>query len=138
MGYESTLYGEIAIVPPLRWAQIQNHPHYGRQRAQSHHLCVYLVGREDVVETDDGPLTKRTAYAIAFAWDRAVKIYEVVDEVQRLVDAFPDHEFRGEFRGVGTDFGDIWLLRVDTDRKVQRILPVITWPDGTVLRNERY
>lgn len=138
MGYDSTLAGELRIEPPLKWAECKDSPHLGYERARKNSKGVYLVDRSEPVETDDGTLTRRYADSVAFAWDYPVKLYDIVDEIQALVDTYPDHEFTGEFRGTGTDFGDVWLLRVNAGRKVERILPTITWPDGTVLKNERY
>lgn len=138
MGYDSTLAGELRIEPPLKWAQIKDSQHLGCERARENSKGVCLVERSDPVETDEGTLNRRYADSLAFAWDYPVRLYEIVDEIQALVDAYPDHEFTGELRGEGCDFGDIWLLRVNAGRRVERILPTITWPDGTVLKNERY
>jgi hypothetical protein len=138
MGYDSRLAGELTIKPPLKWADIKDSQYLGAERARENHKGVCLVGRSEPVETDEGTLTRRYADSVAFAWDYPVKLYEVVEEIQDLVDSYPDHEFAGELRGTGSDFGDIWLLRVGVDRRVERILPTITWPDGTVLKNEHY
>lgn len=138
MGYDSSLAGELRIEPPLTWAQIKDSEHLGCERARENGKGVCLVERDELVETDEGTLTRRYADSVAFAWDYPVKLYDIVAEIQTLVDAYPDREFTGEFRGEGYDFGDIWLLRVNADRRVERILPTITWPDGSVLKNEHY
>lgn len=138
MGYDSSLAGELTIEPPLRWAEYKDSPWYGVDRARNTGKALRLAEQREKVETDDGPLERRTAEAVVFAWEYPVKMYDLVDELQALVDAFPGHEFTGEMRGTGTDFGDIWLLRVNADRKAERVLPTITWPDGSVLLNERY
>lgn len=138
MGYHTSLAGGFEITPPLRYVEYKDSRHNGMQRARDNSLGVYLVETSDTVETDNGPLERRSAVRVSYAWPSPEKLYDVVTELQALVDAYPDHEFTGEFRGVGTDFGDIWLLRVGEDRKVVRVLPRITWPDGSVLRNERY
>ncbi len=139
VGYDSTLSGGFTIDPPLRYVEFKDSPFgAGGEKAREAGLGVCLVEERETVETDDGPLERRTASRVVFAWNYPVKLYDIVTELQGLVDAFPDHEFTGEFQGEGSDFGDIWLLRVTEDRKVVRILPTITWPDGTVLHNERY
>lgn len=138
MGYNTRLSGQITISPPLRWTQYKDSPFYGSEQARDNGKGICLVEQRDVVDTDDGPLEKRTATRVVFAWDYPVKLYNAVDELQALVDEYPGHEFIGEFRAEGEDFGDIWLLRVNDDRKAERVLPTITWPDGTVLVNERY
>ncbi len=138
VGYDTILRGELVIEPPLRYGEYKDSPHNGQQRAQENKLGVYLAEDRETVETDDGVLDVRTAGRVVYAWPRAEKLYDIVPELQRLVDAHPGHAFTGEFRAEGDDFGDIWLLRVNADRKVERVLPTITWPDGTVLRNERY
>jgi hypothetical protein len=126
------------IEPPLKWAEFKDSKHYGLDRAREAGLGVHLLVKTEHVETDDGPMERRTAVALEFAWTEWVKLYDIVEELQALVDAHPDHDFVGEFQGTGTAFGDMWLLRVNENRKVERILPTITWPDGTVLHNERY
>lgn len=138
MGYNSTLYGEFGIEPPLRWSEYRDSPFYGHERAQENGKGVCLAEDVKNVDTDDGPMERRSATRVVFAWDYPTRLYEIVDELQSLVDAHPEHEFVGEFRGQGEDFGDIWLLRVNANRKVERILPTITWPDGRVLTNTRY
>lgn len=138
MGYDSRLHGKLTIEPPLTWAEIKDSPHLGDERARGNHKAVCLVERTEEVETDEGTLTRRYADSVVFAWDYPVKLYDIVEEVEDLVDAHPGHEFGGELRGTGSDFGDIWLLRVTADRSVERILPTITWPDGSVLKNEHY
>lgn len=138
VGYESRLAGELTIDPPLKWAEFKDSPHRGSELARQNHKGVQLVDRSEAVETEDGTLMRQYADSVAFAWGFPVKLYDIVDEIQALIDTYPDHEFTGELRGTGTDFGDIWLLRVNADRKVERILPTITWPDGSVLKNEHY
>lgn len=138
MGYDSSLAGELRIEPPLKWAEYKDSEHCGYERARENGKGVQLVDRSEEVETEDGTLTRRYCDSVAFAWNYPVKLYDIVEEIQALADAYPDHEFTGELRGEGYDFGDIWLLRVNNDRKVERILPTITWPDGSVLKNERY
>lgn len=136
MGYTSSLRGELTIEPPLRWAEYKDSPWAGRARAQANHKGLCLVETTETVVTDDGPLERHMAVRVEGAWATPEKLYDIVEELQELVDAHPDHEFTGELRGEGNDFGDIWLLRVNADRKVERVLPTITWPDGSVLVNE--
>lgn len=138
MGYTTSLSGELRIDPPLRWAEYKDSPWLGGDRARSNHKGLCLLQDKETVETDDGPLERRTAGRVVYAWDNPEKLYDIVDELQALVDAHPDREFTGEFRARGEDFGDIWLLRINADRKAERVLPTITWPDGSVLVNERY
>lgn len=138
MGYNSTLRGEIEISPPLRWGQYKDSDFYGYDRAQGNDKGIYIVGDSEKVETLDGTLEKRTAARIEFAWPYAVKLYDVVEELQEIVDAYPDHSFTGEFEGSGANFGDIWKLVVGEDRQVRKILPTITWPDGSVLDNPHH
>lgn len=138
MGYDSGLDGELLIEPPLRWAEYRDSEYFPADVARDKNHGVCLVETRETVDTEDGPLERRTAVRVVFAYDYRVKLYDIVADLQALVDAHPGHQFTGEFRGSGYDFGDIWLLRVNADRKVERVLPTITWPDGTVLVNERY
>lgn len=138
MSYLSIMNGGFEIQPPLPWKAFKDSPHRTLDLARRAGLGVHLLIHSEPVEVDDGVLDRRIATSLEFAYTDGVKLYGIVEELQALVDANPDHEFVGDFQGTGTDFGDMWILRVDQDRKVQRILPTITWPDGSVLRNDRY
>ena len=55
---------------------------------------------------------RRTGVAVVPAWWERVKLYDILSELQRLVDAFPGHTFDGELFGEGAEFGDLWRLTV--------------------------
>jgi hypothetical protein len=139
MGYTSTIWGEITIDPPLTWAQAKDHPFRKPDGGDVNwRTALCLVMHEENQETDRGVLHLRQGVGVQYAWERPEKCREVLGELQRIVDlAGPAHTFTGALEGTGSDFGDIWLLRVIDGRAV-RWLPTITWPDGTVLVNDRY
>jgi hypothetical protein len=138
VGYDSSMFGGLHVDPPLSWSEFKDSPYYPVSAARAGGKSVCLVETSETVETDDGPLERRQAAEVVFAWTYPVKLYDLLDHIQALVDAHPGHEFTGMFHGEGADFGDIWRVYVNADRKVVRELPLITWPDGSVLRNTRY
>lgn len=139
MSYYSRLNGSLTIAPPLRWGEYKDSPHLG-DRAAANHLCLKLTDHTVREETEDGVMERRFADQVSYAFDRAENhVGDCLDELQALVDSHPEHQFLGEFEGEGNDFGDLWRLRVSPDtRKVERILPRITWPDGTETTNRHY
>jgi hypothetical protein len=132
MGYETELRGELMIQPLLRWAQYKDSQHLGLDNAKKNNKSLYLLESSTPVETEEGILERRQAYGLGFAWPYPVKMYDILEELQALVDAVgPEHRITGEMRAEGSDFADIWKLTVVAGRAV-RLIPTITWPDGTV------
>lgn len=137
MGYTTGLTGHIKIEPPLKWTRSKDHPLYvpdGKEPAGALKLLVV----EDQVETDDGKLARLLGVALVFAWDYPVTCYDILSELQQAVDyAGPGHEHIGEMYASGEDWNDLWKLAV-VKGKASRLIPTITWPDGTVEDNDRY
>jgi len=128
MGYTSTIEGEFAIEPPLTYSEMQQLNFLTKSQARSigASICVHVDKRE--VETQEGILTKTEGVAIGDAWGgEAVKRYDIVNEIQSIINAFPGHEFSGCIEGFGEETGDLWRLYV-VDRKVKRVEPQIVWP----------
>ena len=122
MGYNTSVTGEIRIEPPLAWREFKDSPFAGRD------MDVKLRIDEETVDTDDGPLIRKTASAIVPAWEDSYKAYKLIDHVQQAIDAFPGHTFTGRLECEGEENTDIWRVVIRDGRAV-RIEPRIVWPD---------
>lgn len=63
-------------------------------------------------------------------WEDEARGYNIVDHVQEVINAHPDHEFSGRLDCSGEESGDLWRLEVH-DRRAVRVQPRIVWPDGS-------
>jgi hypothetical protein len=122
MGYNTSVTGEIRIEPPLAWREFKDSPFAGRD------MDVKLRIDEETIDTDDGPLIRKTASAIVPAWEDSYKAYKLIDHVQQAIDAFPGHTFTGRLECEGEENTDIWRVVIRDGRAV-RIEPRIVWPD---------
>jgi len=125
MGYTSTVHDNediLAIRPPLNHAEVKKFP-------ESAGTNFTLVTQRKVIETDTGTLTVWSASALTLTDPyQPSKRYDLVKELQEVVELYPDHEFSGFFELIGED-GVIWRVRVDSDRKVMQVFPKLTWPE---------
>lgn len=129
MGYNTRYTGAIGIEPPLTWAQIKDSP-YLPESAEKNFPDVKLRVIETTTETEDGVLTRRVADAIVPVTDESYKGYGIVETVQKIIDAYPGHEFTGRFDCEGEEAPDLWRLVV-RDGRATRVEPQITWPEGS-------
>jgi hypothetical protein len=127
MGYNTSYKGAIQIEPPLTWAEIKDSP-YLPDAAWNKGLDVKLNVVEEIVDTDEGTLTRRSADAIVPVTEDSYKGYDIVQTVQKLIDAHPGHEFTGRFDCEGDDSGDVWRLVVKNGRAV-KVKAQIVWPE---------
>ncbi|MFK0062661.1 DUF6205 family protein [Streptomyces werraensis] len=122
MGYNTSVTGEIRIEPPLSWREFKDSPFTGQD------MDVKLRIDAETVDTDDGPLMRKTASAIVPAWEDSYKAYKLIEHVQQVIDAFPGHTFTGRLECEGEENTDIWRVIV-RDGRALRIEPRIVWPD---------
>lgn len=122
MGYYTRYDGEISIEPPLTWNEIRN-----SDWATGTKFTVKLRIAEEIVETDDGTLTRRTADALIPLAEDCYK-GDVIPSVQKAIEDFPGHIFNGRFDCKGEDAGDLWRLVV-RNGGVKKVEPRIVWPD---------
>lgn len=121
MGYRARFSGEITITPPLTWAEIK---HKSRRGLQDLRIRLH----EDVTDTDQGQNRIVTGVAVApGTTDEAYAGYDMVPELQSLVDAYGSHEFSGHIEATGEE-GDQWRLLV-RDGKAIQVYPRVVWPD---------
>jgi hypothetical protein len=122
MGYNTSVTGEIRIEPPLAWREFKDSPFAGRD------MDVKIRIDEETVDTDDGPLIRKTASAIVPAWEDSYKAYKLIEHVQQAIDAFPGHTFTGRLECEGEENTDLWRVVIRDGRAV-RVEPRIVWPD---------
>jgi hypothetical protein len=62
-------------------------------------------------------------------YDEPAKADEVEEDLQRLIDAFPGHDFHGFISGAGENNEDMFRLYVYEGRVVKHS-PEIVWPSA--------
>jgi hypothetical protein len=126
MGYYTTVDGEIAIDPPLTWAEFKSSPFYRADGPSERD--VRLKVDEEVVDTDEGQLIRKTAAVLEGAYEGGFKAYHLVEHVQEAIDTFPGHTFTGRLECAGEDGADFWRVVVRNGAAV-KVEPRIVWPD---------
>lgn len=130
MGYYTRVTEEIVIVPPIPWEDIKDSPFLPDNAGRSNdYRDVKFRIVEEAVDTPEGRLYKRSAAAVEPAWEDSFKAYYIVEHLQELVDAYPNHQFTGFLYGEGEENDDIWRLLVNKDRRAVQIKPRMVWPD---------
>lgn len=122
MGMLTKYQGEISINPPLNWMEIQ------RTEIEVKDSQVRLDILTQEVHTEEGTLVRKTCAAIEPWKEEAYKGYDVQGVLQSIIDMHPEHTFSGYFECFYEEPGVMWRLVV-TGRTVQKIEPVITWPE---------
>lgn len=131
MGYNTRVDGEFAINPPLTWNEIKNSPFNqpGREGLWcAEKIDLGLRVNETSVDTDDGPLLRRTASALVMPYIDEYRAYTLIEQVQQCIDLFPGHTFNGRLDCEGEETGDLWRVVIRDGRAV-RVEPRIVWPD---------
>lgn len=131
MGYVTQARGQITITPPIPWAQAN-----GTEWMPDdwNGPDVKFVLTETPV---DGGAFTRQAVAVVQRDDSEPRNYQLAEDLQRLIDAYPGHEFTGRFDCHGESAGDIWRLEVH-GRQAVKVEPRIVWPDGTETTRRDY
>lgn len=73
-------------------------------------------------------LTSLAGATIVPAWPEPYKAYNLVEHVQKIIDAFPGHTFTGHF-DCNTEGEYLWRV-VIREGKAVKVEPKIVWPDG--------
>jgi len=130
MGYYARYTGSIEISPPLPWNLIKDHPALpaGIYGGSFGDRDVRLVVETELIDTEDGVLSKQRAVSVEPITEDAFKGYEMQAHLQEVVDAAPGRTFTGHIDATGED-GQKWRFKV-VDGTVQRFEPVLTWPEG--------
>jgi hypothetical protein len=128
MGYTTRVEGEFAIMPPLSWPEFKDSKFAPDNAESSHSPSLILRVAEDAVDTADGPLLRRTATALVMREIDEYRAYDLLEEVQEAIDAFPGRTFTGRLNCEGEETGDLWRVVIRDGRAV-RVEPRIVWPD---------
>jgi len=121
MGYYTRYSGEIHIEPPLTWTEAKSGP--GLQDLR-------LRTVEHGFQTDEGRSVTVTASAVMPLTDQPYKGYDIIEELQALVDAHGKrHEFIGHIEALGEQPYDMWRLMVKGGKAV-KVKPRIVWDEG--------
>lgn len=128
MGYTTRVTGEFAITPPLTWTEFRDSSFAPHNIEDSYEPSLILRVDEDTVDTDEGPLLRRTATALVMRDIDEYRAHGLLDEVQAAIDAFPGHEWSGRLDCEGDRNGDMWRVLVRNGRAV-KVEPRIVWPD---------
>lgn len=128
MGYETNMNGEIEIVPPIPWKYVRESvflPDNARSGDRFNRCDIMFRIEEKRVDRDEGIMVVRSAVALV----PTHSTYEgnILARLQEVIDAFPEHEFRGRIDGVGEENEDMWRLKV-VDRIATRFTPKLVWP----------
>jgi hypothetical protein len=129
MGYITRFHGELTIEPPLSWAEVRSSD-FAPERFDANRLDVKIRVEETEVDTDDGLIIRRPGVALVPAYEDDMRGYNIVEHVQRFIDAYPDHALTGRLDCEGEQAGDLWRLEVHDGRAVA-VRPRIVWPDGS-------
>ena len=128
MGYTTHVDGEFAIEPPPTWNEFKDSEFAPHNAKNSWEPSLILRVTEESVDTDEGPLLKRTATALVMREIDEYRERGLVAEVQKAIDSFPGHTFTGRLECEGEENTDLWRVIVRNGRAV-RVEPRIVWPD---------
>jgi len=128
MGYTTRVDGEFAITPPLTWNEFKDSEFAPDNAKSGWEPSLILRVDEDSVDTDEGPLLRRTATALVMREIDEYRERGLVDEVQKAIDSFPGHTFTGRLDCEGEENTDMWRVAIRDGRAV-KVEPRIVWPD---------
>ena len=128
MSYRTHVTGEFAITPPLTWNKFKDSEFTPENVKGKWDVSLVLRVTEDTVDTDEGPLLRRTATALVMREIDEYRERGLVAEVQSAIDSFPGHTFTGRLDCEGEENTDIWRVVIRDGRAV-KVEPRIVWPD---------
>lgn len=137
MSWDTRVSGEITITPPLPYAAFRD----SEFRAHRRDSVLMLIEDNKVEETPTGVNHDILAVGIDFRFGEEGRHYGVKEELIKIVQRYPDHEYTGALMLVGPEL-DVVRYRVvphvtNTEdgpglrHEVIEDKAVMTWPDGT-------
>lgn len=124
MGYYTTWSGKITIDPPIPWSEMADSPY--RDEDNGNDTDAEIVTNSQYDKATD-TFTRR-GVAIQNRWEDHSKSYDMVENVQAIVDTFGEgRTFSGCIEADGEEAGDQWRLYVRNGKAV-RVKPLILWP----------
>lgn len=142
MGDYTKVEGVVHIDPPLTYAEIKDSPFYPDGAHYDSDANVILDVQKSTHETGEGQLTRFTCEEIIPYTEERRKFYRLVEDLIKLVDAFPGHRFHGRFdcEAESWELGGIYLVIVEDvgdHHEVRKLAPTLTWPDGVSAHNQQ-
>lgn len=130
MGYTTHVTGGFTITPPLTWPEIKDAAFSRGRDGLFFAPTIDLALRVDEtsVDTDEGPLLRRTASMLVMPHIDEYRARNLVQQVQSCIDAFPGHTFTGRLECEGEENTDLWRVIIRDGRAV-KVEPRIVWPD---------
>jgi hypothetical protein len=128
MGYTTRVRGELAIVPPLPYAELKkNKWYYADSRPNFYELRINTV--TEVTETDEGRSEKITGVSFSYAEGaEPFKAYYTERNVQDMADSLPEGtRLTGYLEMMGEDGQQSRI--VVRDGIAETVVPKIVWPD---------
>jgi hypothetical protein len=128
MSYTTHAEGEFTITPPLTWNEFKDSEFAPHNITTSYDPDLILRVAEETVDTEDGPLHRRTASVLAMREIDEYRADGLIGHVQKAIDAFPGHTFTGRLDCEGAHNPDMWRVIIRQGRAT-RVEPRIIWPD---------
>lgn len=134
MGYKTSASGVITISPPLKWGDVSGSPYLPeRVNRDGNWREIQYVGEMTERWTDDDQIITRVVTGIEpVNPGEPMKRYDLLIQVQDVIDHHPGHTFAGHFEMHGEEAGDIARIVV-RDGRAENIRPTLVWPDDTVV-----
>lgn len=120
--YDSHHTGEITITPPLTWAQSKSDTLLNLRDLKLH-------TEEERTETDTGITAVFTGTAIAPAYSYSYNGHHIREELQAVINAFPDHQFAGTITAQPDDPDGLPWRYIIRDRTVIQQNAQHVWVD---------
>lgn len=120
MGYQARYTGEITINPPLTWEELD-----GIGSPVITLTDVRIRCHDEDASTPTARVTIITGVAVVAAASLGAG-YDMVADLQALLDTFGAERFTGHIEATGED-GDKWRLAI-RDGKAIQVHPKIVWP----------
>ncbi|WP_432156045.1 DUF6205 family protein [Streptomyces sp. bgisy153] len=129
MSYYTAVSGEILIDPPLRGDALTASPFADAWSGGEARRCICL-DVEEVPAADAAPGTAVALVArrVISADVERLDAFDMEDELQELIDAFPRHTFTGRLQCMGDNhWDDMWGVIVRGGR-AEKVKPTVIWP----------
>jgi len=126
MSNDSTVTGMIGMDPPVIWKDFRDSRFRPDEDGYVAKAFVKLHVTSAKLDCEEGIVTLLNATGIAPLGRSAYPVDGMVDDVQEIVDAYPDRAFTG-YLECCTDDGD-WSRVAVVKGRARRYEPQMTWP----------
>lgn len=136
MGYGQRTEGVIKIDPPINAKEIRDRKDlfiddvWATRNAAGKELTknAYILVQKEVTYTEDAELVRTRGIAIVVPGpDEQFSRYSIAEDIQEIIDAFPDRVYTGRILLTGED-GAQSAIRI-RGGVAEEIYPEIVWPE---------